>query len=1038
MKISLSNFVKFLFLPILYITNAEKTFCQNTVNDWENERVIGINKEKPRAFFIHYQDIETARLNDPLKSEDYKSLNGEWNFQLVNVPEESPVDFFKADFNDSEWNKIPVPSNWQCEGFDYPIYTNVKYPFGDPTPPVIPGNYNPTGLYRTTFEIPRNWNGKEVFIHFGAVKSAFYLWINDLKVGYSQGSKTPAEFNITSYLKKGVNHLAMKVIRWSDGSYLEDQDFWRLSGIERDVFLFATPKFRIVDYMVGSGLDSTYKNGVFNLNIELEGETKVEENNHVLCRILKESTIVYEKKQIVKYSGNNVSFQTIVPDVLKWSAEFPHLYQLEIELLKNGKTQQAILQNVGFRTVEIDDGLLKVNGVPITIRGVNLHEHHEKNGHVIDSKTRLLDIKLMKQFNINAVRTSHYPHDPGFYELCDKYGFYVVDEANIESHGIGYDLDKTLGNKPSWLGAHLERNIRMVQRDKNFPSIIIWSMGNEAGNGYNFYKIYDWIKENDPSRPVQYAQSNLEFNTDIYTPMYPKLDYMEYYATSNPPRPLIQCEYAHAMGNSLGNFQDYWDLIYQYKSLQGGFIWDWVDQGLLKENEDGEVFWAYGGDFGPEDVPSDKNYFINGLVNADRGLQPEIFEMKKVYQPIYFKEVDLARGLVLIENKYDFDDLSNINFYWIIEADGRLIKKSAPFKFKIEPGESKVAELKLPKIAPEVNKEYFLTIFAEKSINTQLIPVNHEIAFEQFKLPLYNNQSVNLPTSGKLNLIQNESDIKIKGGGFIIVLDKTSGWISSYQLNENELLKMPIEPDFWRAPVDNDFGYKMPELCNVWKNIKDDFSLRYLEIKQHIEGKITIIADYVIHTIHSDAKIIYNIFANGAIKIECEFNFKNNLPIIPRIGFRTRLPEEYAELTYFGRGPHENYIDRNHSARVGLYQSNAHEQYFPYVRPQENGYKTEIRWVQLTNKNGVGLKASGNLISTSAMPYAREDFDPGLKMAQQHSIDVFPRDFIEWHIDLKQMGVGGINSWGAKPLDKYLIYPVDYTFEFIIHPVISR
>jgi beta-galactosidase len=1026
------SFASFLLILI------SSAVSQQSHPDWENETIIGINKVKPHAHFIPYQNMETARENDPGQSSYYQSLNGKWKFRLVNHPDKTPEGFFEIDFEDNKWDNIPVPSNWQLEGYDYPIYTNVKYPFGQPTPPSIPSEYNPTGLYRTSFNLPKGWQEKVVFIHFGAVKSAFYLWINGQKVGYSQGSKTPAEFNITKYLKTGKNHLAAKVIRWCDGSYLEDQDFWRLSGIEREVYLLATPRVRIRDYTVHSGLDSSYKNGIFKLEVELANHQEALQEAKLSCRILDNREPLYEQEKTGALD-QLFHFKTSIPSVKSWSAEFPNLYELEIELKKDGEILQAIRQNIGFRDIKIENGFYKINGKTVTLRGVNLHEHHPLTGHVIGHETRIKDIQLMKQYNINAVRTSHYPHHPGLYELCDKYGLYVVDEANIESHGIGYDPAETLGNKPSWLEAHMDRNISMVERDKNFPSIVIWSMGNEAGNGFNFHNVYYWIKENDPTRPIMYAQAYKHFNTDIITPMYPNLQLLEEYATSNAKRPFIMCEYAHAMGNSLGNFQEYWDLIYQYDKLQGGFVWDWVDQALVKKDEKDNEYYAYGGDYGPENVPSDRHYFINGLVNADRSPQPEIQELKKAYQPVYFKAIDLHRGLVQIENKNDFDDLDNLEFYWIIEANGREISKSETFRLTIEPGKTLVNELKLPEIKPISNTEYFLTIFAQTRDEKNGVPKNHEVAFEQFLLPVYHKQPVHYSTSGKLNLDASDKFIEVKGNSFSIKLDKKSGWLSSYKIQGEEMLKMPLQPDFWRAPVDNDFGYtfKLPVSSAIWKDTHESFLVRDIRIEHGIPGLAEITVDYFIESINSDAKIRYKVFSDGTIEINSLFNLKQgDLPIIPRIGFRTRLSDEYADFAYFGKGPHENYIDRNQSARVGFYTSKAEEQYYPYVRPQENGYKTEVRWARLTNNKGTGLKIKGKpSFSTSAMPHAREDFDPGQKFAQRHTIDISPRDFIEWHIDFKQMGVGGINSWGAKPLDEYLIYPNVYRFEFIIEPI---
>lgn len=1022
----------------------------NDKKDWENPLVFSINTEKPHAFFIPHQTIEFAKSNDPAKSVYYKLLNGKWKFNLVDVPEKTPADFSAVGFNDKNWDLIPVPSSWQRQGYDYPIYTNITYPFGKVDPPNIPDEYNPTGLYRTTFTIPESWTNHRVFIHFGGVSSAFYLWINGQKVGYSEDGKTPAEFDLTKYLKHGENLLAAQVIRWSDGSYLEDQDFWRMSGIERDVFLLATPQIRVRDFVVKSDLNAAFTDGLFKLTVELANHTTENKEVSVICRLTDNGKVIFENEKQAAANGA-AEFETTIPKVRQWSAESPELYGLEIELKDETGVLQAIKQNVGFRNVQIAKGQLLINGKPIIIRGVNMHEHHPINGHAVDFETRYNDIKLMKQNNINAMRTSHYPQDPVWYELCDKYGLYIIDEANIESHGIGYSPDKTLANNPIWLNAHLDRTQRMVERDKNHPCIIIWSLGNEAGNGYNMHQTYNWIKAKDPSRLVQYEGAGLEFNTDIYCPMYARIENMEWYARNYSDRPLIQCEYAHAMGNSLGNFQDYWDLIYKYDNLQGAFIWDWVDQGLQKTDASGKKFWAYGGDFGPKDVPSDINFCMNGVVNPDRAPHPSLFEMKKVYQPVYFREVDLARGQVEFINHYVFTDLNSLDFSWNIEGNGELVKKSDNFSVEGKPGTSTVVTLPLPKISAAPNTEYFITVFAKSKIATDLVPVGHVVAYEQFKLPMYNIVPVVYPTDGALKVDNSENAVAVSGEAFSLQIDKKSGWMTSYKLNGKELLMMPLLPNFWRAPTDNDFGNNMPRRCAEWKELEKQFKVKRVEMSQPVGGKVVIETEFDIESLNSNATIDYSVFSDGTVRIESMFNLKGGLPRaryrgpqpepaelseIPRIGFRTRVPAEFSDFTYFGRGPHENYIDRCTAALVGLYKSKAQDQCYPYNRPQENGYKTEVRWAALQNSKGAGMKVIGSpAIGTSAMPYAREDFDEGEKKINRHATDVPRRDFVEWHIDLKQMGVGGDTSWGAKPHDEYMIFPGIYHFSFVIQPM---
>ncbi|MBN1995928.1 DUF4981 domain-containing protein [candidate division KSB1 bacterium] len=1024
-------------IPIVFVALFLFSFncLSNDKKDWENQKVFGINKEKPHAFYIPYQDIKSAKTQNVAQSKYFKLLNGNWKFKLVDRLLETNENFTAVDFDDKSWDSIKVPSDWQCEGYDYPIYVNAGYPFKEANPPFIPENYNPTGLYRTTFSIPEKWQNYQIIVHFAAVNSAFYLWMNGKKVGYSQGSKTPAEFDITKFLTKGENLMALKVIRWSDGSYLEDQDFWRLSGIERDVFLLATPRIKISDFTIKADLDNDFKNGLFELNLDLNS-TDTDNSLSVICRITDQDKVLFEDEKTA--SKQSVSFKTTFPAVRQWSAESPNLYGLEIELKEKNGVLQAIFQNIGFRNVQISDGRLLVNGQAVYLKGVNLHEHHEKNGHVVDVETRLKDIRLMKQNNINAVRTSHYPQDPVWYDLCDKYGLYIIDEANIESHGMGYRSDRTLANKPEWLEAHMDRIERMVERDKNHPCIIIWSLGNEAGNGYNMYQAYNWIKKNDPTRPVQYERAGLEFNTDIHCPMYAGMQHMERYARRSPDRPLIQCEYAHAMGNSVGNLQDYWDLIYKYDNLQGGFIWDWVDQGLLKSDDKGNPFWAYGGDFGPKDVPSDGNFCMNGVVNPDRTPHPSLFEVKKVYQPVYFKKVDLATGKVEIFNYYAFTNLESLDFYWIIEGNGALIEKSEKLQLKDVPaGESTVVTLTLPELDAAPNTEYFLTLFAQTGTATELVPAGHVVAYEQFKLPVYNDVPVVYSTTGTLQLDNSETGVSVSGSDFFLKIDKKTGWIASYKIQGKETLVLALQPDFWRAPTDNDFGNRMPERCEVWKDLDKEFIVSRVGVRQPVPGKVTVAVDFDIRRIESVAQINYTIYSDGTVAVASTFYLqKSDLPEIPRIGFRTRLPQEYSDFAFFGRGPHENYIDRKTSALVGLYTSKAKDQYYPYNRPQENGYKTDVRWALLKNGKGVGLKVIGEpLFGTSAMPYSREDFDPGKEKAQRHTIDVTPRNFVEWHIDLKQMGVGGDNSWGAKPHDEYMIFPGIYKFNFTIQPV---
>lgn len=1032
--------VLFSVLLAMAFRYAKAQESETIENAWKNERIFRIHKEAAHAWFIPYSDLASAQSRNPEQSENYKSLNGMWKFHWFKNPSESIKSFERKDFNDGSWKEIPVPGDWQMYGYDYPIYTNIQYPFKNwgmnaDGSAKVPEDFNPTGLYRRTFSIPETWKNKQVFIHFGAVNSALYLYINGTFAGYSQDTKTPAEFNITPYLKPGDNQIALKVIRWCDGSYLEDQDFWRLSGIERDVYLVATPNVRIEDFTVTSGVSEDLTTGNFGLQLQLKNHGTQRISDAMVGVKLKSGIkVLYEDNATV--TKDSLNFSSLIKEIKPWSAEFPNLYQIEITLTEGGKITQAIVQDIGFRTVEIKNGLLQVNGTPVTLRGVNLHEHHGKTGHVVDVATRLKDIELMKQHNVNAVRTCHYPQDPVFYQLCNQYGIYVLDETNIESHGIGYDLDKTLGNKPNWGPAHLDRTMNMVERDKNQPSVIIWSLGNEAGNGINFYNDYHWIKANDPTRPVQYERAGEEFNTDIVAYMYIEMENMEAYARTKTDRPLIPCEYAHAMGNSLGNFQDYWNLIYKYPHLQGGFVWDWVDQGLEKKNEKGEAFWAYGGDFGPEDVPSDNNFCMNGVVNADRTPHPALYELKKVYQPVYIDGVDLLSGTVKLTNHYNFDNLSGLELQWSIEANGVPVKKGTAGTVTVAPGTSKVIQLSFPKITPKTNTEYFVNIYLKSKVQQPLLPQGHIVAYEQFKLPVYREEPVTYNVSGTLTVQDAAETLTVTGNTFQVGFDKNSGWMYSLRKQQKELLVMPLKPDFWRAPTDNDFGNRLQLRSKVWKDLPETFKVLDFNVQQDVPGKVTLQVVYDMQGLdHRRASMQYTMYSDGTVEVNSHFDFNSSkYPEIPRIGFRTRMVPQYETVQYFGRGPQENYIDRKTGALIGIYSGLVKDQRFAYSRPQENGYKTDVRWVTLKTDYGSAVTISAaQPFGMSAMPFTRESFDDGEAKDQRHPVDVPLEPFVEWHIDKVQMGVGGDTSWGAKPHPEYMFYGGFYDFDFTIH-----
>jgi len=1031
--------------------NPEKSLkpCADNskINDWENPAIFNRNKEPAHCTYIPYPDINTALKNDPSLSQFYKSLNGTWKFNWVKSPAECPVDFFKDGYDVSKWSDIKVPGNWELQGFGIPIYTDVDYLF-PADPPKIPHDYNPVGSYRRDFTVPETWKNRQVFLHFAGAKSAMYVWVNGKKVGYSQGSKTPAEFNITKFLSEGENNLAVEIYRWSDGAYLEDQDYWKISGIERDVFLFSTPQVNICDFFVHAELDNNYSDGNLKVEVNIKNYSlKTKGSFYITMDLLdKNSQSALDTPVTKEIKLNNlhekvVTLEQPVKQPANWTAETPNLYSLILSLSDNsGKTTEVVSSKVGFRNIEIRGGKLLVNGVPILIKGVNRHEHDPVTGRYVTEELMMKDLRLMKRFNINAVRTSHYPNNPKWYDLCDQYGIYVIDEANIESHGMGYEPDKTLGNNPDWKAAHLDRTVRMVERDKNHPSVIIWSLGNEAGDGINFEATYAWIKKRDTSRPVQYEQAGLKSHTDIFCPMYHQIHHLKDYAGKKQSRPCIMCEYAHAMGNSVGNLQDYWDVIEKYEQLQGGFIWDWVDQGLLKKNEKGEEFWAYGGDYGPENTPSDKNFCINGLVSPDRKLHPHIWEVKKVYQYISAKPIDLKAGKIEIFNKYDFTTLNTIHATWTVMRDDKMIAYGEIENLDIAPHHSKVITIPIPEIQSLSGVEYFLKLSFALMEATPLIPRGYEVAWEQFKLPLYKPaEHVNKENLPELELLFNEKCIDIKGENFHLSFDTRKGTIGSLIYEGTEIIKSGPVPNFWRAPTDNDFGCDMPTRCSVWRDAGAKRKIENVSVKRITSSEIQVYILSKLFAGNTKYYTTYRIFGSGDIIIKTRLiPGSNNLPDLPRFGMQMTLPVEFDKITWYGRGPHESYWDRKNGASVGVYSGTVMEQYHPYIRPQENGNKTDVRWAALTNDNGIGLLAAGMpLLNVSANHFSIDDFANGPEKEQKHAADLIKRDWVTFNLDYKQMGVGGDTSWGkrARSHSEYTL-PAnkEYSYSFRLRP----
>lgn len=1052
--------MKYLFLLIfaaIVATTSCKSkylnvaFEEKTPRDWENPAVSEINREAPRAYFIPFATAEQALQTELWKSPFIQSLNGTWEFNLSHNPYVRPFYFFKDDYDTKDWTTIKVPGNWEMQGFDVPIYVNVQYPH-QATPPTMQKHYNPVGSYKRTFAIPENWNGQDIILHFGAVSSAMYVWVNEQMVGYSEDSKTPAEFNITKYLKKKDNTLAVEIYRWCDGSYLEDQDFWRMSGITRDVFLMARNPQHIRDYRVSSPLVNNYQDGEFKLEVEVANSAQTTPLLTVEAALMDGETKVAEMSQAIKTAAQPVvaNITANVPAAKPWTAENPNLYQLLITLKdETGKIIEVIRQDVGFRTVEIKNAQLLVNGVAIYLKGVNIHEHHETTGHYQDEATMLKDIFQMKSHNINAVRTSHYPQPERWYELCNQYGIFLVDEANVESHGMGYG-EKSLAKDPVWKDAHLFRTRNMFERDKNQPSVIIWSLGNEAGNGVNFEATYAYLKSVDASRPVQYEQAHGGANTDIVCPMYARIKNMEDYAKGKPTKPYIQCEYAHAMGNSVGNLQDYWDVIEKYPVLQGGFIWDWVDQGILTKDAQGNKFWAYGGDLGGDTLPTDGNFCLNGLINPDRTVKPGLIEVGKVYQHIGFKAVNLNQGEIEILNKYSFTNLSEFTFNWEVVADGKVLKSGEIADLDLAPNTGKKVQLDV-KADVQPATEYFLNISAKLKKTKGILPEGTKLAYEQFLLP-FSKKAVasSKKTLAAVTSKEEGSTIVVEGPGFNMNFSKDEAVLKSYQLDGKEMLLSGPVPNFWRAPIDNDFGNGLDKRSRVWRKAGEQRTVKSATVKQignevivHLNFDLNDDKSQVIANYNSD----YTIMGTGEVVVTSSFKMlKDSLPEIIRFGMNLVMPREFDQMSWLGRGPHESYQDRYTSALVGLYSGAVADQYFAYIRPQENGNKTDVRWMTISNKDGLGLQFIGQpLLSVSAHHQIMEDYESpartdgrvkkGEKMVRRHTTDVVPRDLTSINIDYKQQGVGGDNSWGALTHDEYRLREKAYSYSFRICPL---
>ncbi|MCP4640390.1 MAG: DUF4981 domain-containing protein [bacterium] len=1019
--------------------------------DWENPAVFGVNKEPYHCTLIPYPDKASAQEGTREASVFHQSLNGQWKFNWVGKPADRPTDFYEPGYDVSEWSEIPVPSCWQMEGHGVPIYTNVTYPF-PANPPHIPHDYNPVGSYRTTFAVPEDWDGRRVFIHFAGVKSAFYIWVNGQRVGYSQNSMMPAEFDITSYLQPGDNTLAVEVYRWSDGSYLEDQDMWRLSGIFRDVYLFSTPTVHLRDFFVRCKLDDAYQDAVLKVTSTVRNYSLDSAPGHTVEVTLLDAdgaavggdTLVSGKIDSLAAGVENVlDLSAKVANPTKWTSETPYLYTVLLTLKdSSGEVIEVERCNFGFRVVEIRKGELYVNGVSILIKGANRHEHDPERGRAMPVERMIQDIEILKQFNFNTVRTSHYPDDPKWYELCDRYGMFLIDEANCEAHGMGYDRDKTLGNNPDWEAAHIDREVSMVERDKNHASIIIWSMGNESGGGCNFEAGAKAIRSLDTSRPIHYELMNEV--ADMDSVMYPHLDNLIECGKEESDKPYIMCEYAHAMGNAVGNFQEYWDAVETYPRLIGGCIWEWADHGIRKfaddePAEDGsrKSYWAYGGDF--DDTPNDGNFCMDGLVFPDRAIPPKMFEVKKVYQYVAVKADDAAAGKLTVTNKHYFTNLNHLGIQWSLTEDGMVIEEGTLPPLDVDPGES--AALTVPFNAPRVmaGAEYFLRVSFHLTEDTSWVGKGHEVAWAQIPVPVDvpAPDVVALDAKKALSVTDSADEVRVAGDGFEVAFSREQGALTSLVYDgrdviaDGPLMNGPVLNVF-RAFTDND------NALNGDHGIKKAFYDSGLsQMKRHVQDvNVDTVSDTTVQvTICVNCLGIkgrgfrhtatYTVLADGAVDVNNQIDPVGDLPTLPKLGVQMTVAGALDNLQWLGRGPFENYPDRKVAADVGLYSGKVADQYVPYPFPQETGNKEDVRWTALTDKSGAGLLVvAHDTLSMTALHFTAQDL-----YTAKHTHELEPRRDVVLCLDYGQCGLGNA-SCGPRFLDQYALEPGACSFGF--------
>ena len=1028
--------MKFKTLIALLLLASQVIYAQT--EPWQDPKVNEINRAPMHSTYFAFESAESAETGCMEKSANFLSLNGTWNFNWVEHAWQRPTDCFGTDFNDKGWDKIQVPAMWELNGYGDPIYVNVGYAWRNQyrnNPPVVPEENNHVGTYRKEIEVPASWDGKKIFAHFGSVTSNITLYVNGKFVGYSEDSKLEAEFDLTKYLKPGKNLIAFQVFRWSDGSYLEDQDFWRFSGVGRDCYLYSRNASYLQDIKITPDLDADYVNGSLSVALNLVGKGSVD-----LALTDATGNTVVEKS--VNISGESRT-ELSVTNPAKWTAETPVLYKLTATVKSGDKILEVIPVKVGFRKVEMLNGQLCVNGKAILVKGVNRHELDPDGGYVVSRERMIQDIEMMKKFNVNAVRTCHYPDNSTWYDLCDEYGIYMVAEANIESHGMGYG-PQTLAKNEAFDLAHLQRNQRNVLRNFNHPAVIVWSLGNEAGFGPNFEACYTWIKDYDHSRPVQYEQAHGNEYSDIFCPMYYPNDRCDQYGQKDTDKPLIQCEYAHAMGNSMGGFKEYWDLIRKYPNYQGGFIWDFVDQSIHWKNKDGQPIYAYGGDFNPYDA-SDNNFLDNGLISPDRVPNPHYYEVGYFYQSIWTTPVDLKKGTVEVYNEYFFRDLSNFYLDWELVADGNVIETGTVSDLKVAPHQKATIDLGLSVPANLKANEVFINVAYKLKEAEGPVPAGYTLSKDQLEVKAWefealeisnkhaSNQTVNVPT-----IKENDYHyLRIIGENFSLDFNKQNGFLSHYIVNGKAMLVegSQLVPNFWRAPTDNDFGARLQRRYRIWHN--PEMKLNALDATEENQ-LVKVAATYEMPDISGQLELQYIINNAGEIKVTQKLIAGDNSEVSDmfRFGMKLEMPKAYSNIEYYGRGPVENYVDRKYSEFIGIYNQDVCEQFYPYIRPQETGTKSDIRWWKQANISGSGLKfISDAAFSASALNYTVDALDDGLDKDQRHAPEVPKSDFVTVCIDKVQMGLGCINSWGYLPLEQYRIPYQNYEFSFMISPV---